>query len=151
MMDNITEFDFNSTMSAGQRSEFCSTMCKMASDVITQSQSGHGIDKNYFFYIAAGGLLAISEAIGMTKKIPHGSILEVIMSGLKQMMIKVVGSNSSAPAAAATAAATATEESAKKEAVVQLQLEVAPSSLGLPVVGSAHLGGGDAQDLRRTV
>lgn len=102
-MDNTTLLLYN--LSGPQKIDMCNTMCDMASTVITQSQSKDGINKNYFFYIGIGALLIISEAIGLTKKIPANSIVEAMYMSAKAATAKVFQNGKTPEKAAETSEA----------------------------------------------
>ncbi len=72
------------------KSDFCSSLCGMATNVMPSSTDGSSSPDNwvYYIYILLGGLFLISEGIGFSKKIPQGSILELIYVGLKKLVTR---------------------------------------------------------------
>ncbi len=77
-------------MSEAQKSDICASICDMANTVMTQVSTGSTSPETYvyYIYILLGGLFMISEGIGMTKKIPQGSLLELIYVNLRKIVVK---------------------------------------------------------------
>lgn len=86
--DNGTFLPFFESLSDLQKSDFCDNICKVTYQVITDAHDGDGFNKNYLFYIGVGGLLVLSEALGMTKKIPQGSLIELAYISVKNAFNK---------------------------------------------------------------
>ena len=89
-----TTIDKYSNMSQVQKIDICNTMCNVATTMVNQAQSGKTINTNYFFFIGVGGLLIISEALGLTKKVPHNSIIGMVFDVSKKLFTRFVAQNS---------------------------------------------------------
>jgi len=100
-MNNTTaffSFPLPDNLSEVQKSDLCNNLCGMANTLMTGDHGGNSPNNYvYYIYILLGGLFLISEGVGLSKKIPQGSIFELLYHGVKKVVLRESGTPQAAP------------------------------------------------------